>query len=138
MEFELVDEFEDLEECNPYLAQTYRKLRNIQFSYHIMHLSADEVDDIFEFKVFENPEQALEYYITTDNELLPKLKCVITGTLGVFSYSCLAPLTLSSLAEIADAENGLPERIKDKATKALAKRIHYDLPFHSHSHGFVI
>jgi hypothetical protein len=73
-----------------------------------------------------------------DEELMPKLRCTITGMLGLFSYSCTAPLTIRSLAEIADSVDELPFSIKDRATKALAKRIYFDLSFNSTNHSYVI
>lgn len=133
-----LDELDDFEEFNPYLAQLYRKLENIKLTYHILHLSPDEIEDIYEIRAFEDAEKAFEFYIAMDEELAPKLMCLITGTLGLFGYSCAAPITLRSLADLADAEGELPPRIKEKATKALAKRIHYELPFNSTLHGYVI
>jgi hypothetical protein len=132
------DELDDFDEINPYLAQLHRKLSNIKLSYHILHLSPDEIDDIYEIKVFENPEDTFKFYISISEELMPKLLCTISGTVGNFSYSCIAPLTLRSLVDIADTEGELPARIKDIATKALAKKIHYDLPFNSGVHGYTI
>jgi hypothetical protein len=129
-----LDEFDDLgdlEELNPYLAQLHRKLSSIKLTYQILHFSPDEVDDIYEVQMFESPEEAFKFYISLDEELAPQLRCTISGTLGNFSYSCMAPLTLRSLLDIADAEDELPPRVKDMAIKALARKIYYDLPFNT-------
>ena len=132
------DTLDDLDEINPYLAQLRRKLSNIKLSYHILHLSPDEIDDIYEVKLLESAEDTLRVYIEMSEELMPKLICTISGTVGNFSYSCIAPLTLRSLVDIADADGDLTARVLDVATKALAKKIHYDLPFNSGIHGYII
>jgi hypothetical protein len=136
--FEELDCLDDLDEINPYLAQLYRKLGNIKLTYHILYYSPDEVDDVYESQVFEDPEDALQFYISKSEELAPKLTCSITGTVGNFSYSCTALLTLRSLVDLSDAAGKIPDRIKDTATKALAKKIHYNLPFNCSNHEYII
>lgn len=112
-----------------------QNLRNIRFNYQILFNSPEKS---FETKMFEDPQEALDFYTALSIEQNPQLKCLITGSLGNFFYSCIAPLRLRSLADIVDAGNEIPFRIKETATKALARRIHDDLPFNSETHGFTV
>jgi hypothetical protein len=117
------------------VAEIKGNLENLRFTYQVLSHSEEGT---YESKGFENPEEALNFYISVADEQSPTLKCMITGSLGNFFYTCMAPLTLRSLTDIIDSNGAIPDAIKKSALEALAISIHKELPFNSEAHGCVI